>query len=110
MSFKTSTAAKTTITRNTNELYDKVDQNLFEAVVLLSKRSNQISKELKEELSQKLEEFASHADNLEEVFENREQIEVSKFYERLPKSNALSIQELVEDEIYWRYPDEPVNN
>ena len=104
--YKSSHAAKTTITRNTSELYDKVNGNLFEAVVLLSKRSNQISREMKEELNQKLEEFGSQQDNLEEVFENREQIEISRHYERLPKPNAIAVQELLEDKIYYRYPDE----
>jgi DNA-directed RNA polymerase subunit K/omega len=104
--FKNSTAAKSTVTRNTNELYDKVDGNLFEAVVLLSKRANQLSREMKEELSQKLEEFGTHQDNLEEVFENREQIEISRHYERLPKPQNIAIQELVEDKLFWRYPEE----
>ena len=104
--YKISPAAKTTITRNTSDLYSRTNGNLFEAVVLLTKRSNQISKELKEELASKLEEFTTHSDNLEEVYENREQIEISKFYERLPKPVALAIQELVEDKVYWRYPEE----
>jgi DNA-directed RNA polymerase subunit K/omega len=75
-------------------------------VVLLSKRANQISKEMKEELSQKLEEFGSHSDNLEEIFENREQIEISKHYERMPKPGSIAIHELEEKQIYFRYPDE----
>ena len=78
--YKNSTAAKTTITRNTNELYERVDGNLFEAVVLLNKRTFQIAREMKEELSQKLEEFGSNQDNLEEVFENREQIEIKRWH------------------------------
>ncbi|MFZ4783993.1 MAG: DNA-directed RNA polymerase subunit omega [Flavobacteriales bacterium] len=104
--YKNSNAAKTTITRNTNELYGKVDGNLFETVVLLAKRSNQISREMKEELSQKLEEFGTHQDNLEEVFENREQIEISRHYERLPKPHSIAVQELVEDKVFFRYPEE----
>jgi hypothetical protein len=108
--FKTSNAAKSTITRNTNDLDGKVNGNLFETVVLLTKRANQISREMKEELNQKLEEFTSHQDNLEEIFENREQIEISRFYERLPKPNAVAISELLEDKIYHRYPDEPTAN
>ncbi|MFM7619159.1 MAG: DNA-directed RNA polymerase subunit omega [Bacteroidota bacterium] len=103
--YKNSTAAKTTVTRNTNELYDKVDGNLFETIVLLSKRSSQISREMKEELNQKLEEFGSNQDNLEEVFENREQIEISRHYERLPKPHSISIQELEEGKVFYRYPD-----
>jgi BioD-like phosphotransacetylase family protein len=105
--FKNSTAAKTTVTRNTNELYSKVDGNLFEAVVLLSKRAIQVGKDMKEELHQKLEEFGGHQDNLEEVFENREQIEISRHYERLPKPHSIAVQELVEEKVYWRYPEEP---
>ncbi|MBM3447992.1 MAG: RNA polymerase Rpb6 [Bacteroidetes bacterium] len=103
--YKNSTAAKTTVTRNTNELYDKVDGNLFETIVLLSKRSSQISREMKEELNQKLEEFGSNQDNLEEVFENREQIEISRHYERLPKPHSISIHELEEGKVFYRYPD-----
>lgn len=104
--YKNSNAAKTTITRNTNELYGKVDGNLFEAVVLLSKRSSQISREMKEELNQKLEEFGSSQDNLEEVFENREQIEISRHYERLPKPHSIAVQELIDDKVFFRYPEE----
>lgn len=104
--YKSSNAAKTTVTRNTNELYEKVNGNLFEAIVLVSKRSNQISKEMKEELNQKLEEFGSSQDNLEEVFENREQIEISRHYERLPKPHSIAVQELVDDKLFFRYPEE----
>jgi DNA-directed RNA polymerase subunit K/omega len=107
--YKNSTAAKTTVTRNTSELYDKVDGNLFETIVLLTKRANQISREMKEELSQKLEEFGSNSDNLEEVFENREQIEISRHYERLPKPHSIAVQELVDGAVHWRYPEEVIN-
>ncbi|MFM7725714.1 MAG: DNA-directed RNA polymerase subunit omega, partial [Flavobacteriales bacterium] len=102
--------AKTTVTRNTSELYDKVDGNLFETIVLLTKRSNQISREMKEELSQKLEEFGSNSDNLEEVFENREQIEISRHYERLPKPHSIAVQELMDGAIHYRYPEEVKNS
>jgi DNA-directed RNA polymerase subunit K/omega len=108
--YKNSTAAKTTITRNTSELYDKVDGNLFETIVLLTKRANQISREMKEELSQKLEEFGSNSDNLEEVFENREQIEISRHYERLPKPHSIAVQELIDGAIHYRYPEEIKNS
>jgi hypothetical protein len=108
--YKNSTAAKTTVTRNTSELYDKVDGNLFETIVLLTKRSNQISREMKEELSQKLEEFGSNSDNLEEVFENREQIEISRHYERLPKPHSIAVQELIDGAIHYRYPEEVINS
>ncbi|MBL4862761.1 MAG: DNA-directed RNA polymerase subunit omega [Crocinitomicaceae bacterium] len=103
MSFKNSTAERTTITRNTVEM-EKATDNIYESIVLLSKRSNQLSVELKEELTQKLQEFASTTDNLEEIFENREQIEISRFYERLPKPVAMAMQELLRDEIYVRNP------
>lgn len=101
MSFKNSTAERTTITRNTIDL-EKSTNNIYESIVMLSKRSNQLNVELKEELTRKLQEFASSTDNLEEIFENREQIEISKFYEKLPKPVAMAIKELEEDKIYQR--------
>ncbi len=104
MSFKNSTAEKTTITRDTADI-EQVTGNIYEAIVMMAKRSNQLSVELKEELTQKLQEFASSTDNLEEIFENREQIEISRFYERLPKPVAMAIQELLEGKIYSRYPE-----
>lgn len=107
--YKNSTAAKTTITRNTLELFEKVDNNLFETIVLLTKRSNQIAREMKEELTQKLEEFGGNSDNLEEIFENREQIEISKHYERLPKPHSIAIQELLDGALHYRYPEEDKN-
>jgi DNA-directed RNA polymerase subunit K/omega len=106
MNYKNTNAERTTVTRDTDLLDDKVDGNLFETIVVLSKRSNQISREMKEELTSKLEEFATQTDNLEEVFENREQIEISKFYERLPKPHSIAIQELAEDKIYFRRPEQ----
>ena len=104
MSFKSSTAEKTTITRDTSEMEEKTG-NIYQSIVMMSKRSNQLSVELKEELTQKLQEFASTTDNLEEIFENREQIEISRFYERLPKTAAIAIQELLADKIYHRDPE-----
>lgn len=105
MNFKNSTAEKTTITRDTSDI-EMSTGNIYESIVMMSKRSNQLSVELKEELTQKLQEFASTTDNLEEIFENREQIEISRFYERLPKPVAISIQELLEDKIYSRFPED----
>lgn len=105
MSFKNSKAERTTITRNTADL-EKETGNIYETIVMLSKRSNQINVELKEELTQKLQEFASSTDNLEEIFENREQIEISRFYERLPKPVAMSIKEFEKDKIYQRKIEE----
>ncbi len=101
MNFKNTNAARTTITRNVKDL-ELQTGNIYESIVVISKRANQISSELKEELSLKLQEFATAQDNLEEVFENREQIEISKFYERLPKPHAIAVQEMLEDEIYFR--------
>ncbi|MDB4344435.1 DNA-directed RNA polymerase subunit omega [bacterium] len=109
MAYRDSTAERTTITRNIVDLEEKTG-NVYKSIVILSKRANQINAELKEELTSKLEEFASSTDNLEEIFENREQIEVSRFYERLPKPGAMSMQEYEEDKIYWRKPDSETNS
>jgi DNA-directed RNA polymerase subunit K/omega len=79
--------------------------NIYESIAIISKRANQISGEIKEELTNKLAEFASTTDNLEEIFENREQIEISRFYERLPKPSLIAIQEFFDDKIYYRNPN-----
>ena len=94
-----------TITRDVREL-DKVTDNIYESIVIISKRANQISTNLKEELHGKLAEFASSNDNLEEVFENREQIEISKFYERMPKPTSTAIEEFMEGKLFARTPVE----
>jgi hypothetical protein len=104
MNFKNSTAERSTITRDTVHI-ENVTGNIYESIVAMSRRSNQISTELKEELTQKLQEFASSTDNLEEIFENREQIEISKFYEKLPKPVSMAIDQLLNDEIYVRHPE-----
>jgi DNA-directed RNA polymerase subunit K/omega len=104
MAYRDSTAEKTTITRNLKEL-DQQTGNIYETITVLAKRANQINVNLKEELQAKLEEFASTTDNLEEIFENREQIEVSRFYERLPKPAAIAIQEYEEEKIFWKSPE-----
>ena len=104
MDYKKSKAASTTITRNIDRL-DKDTSNIYEAVMIVAKRANQISVEIKHELNRKLEEFASYTDNLEEVFENREQIEISKFYERLPKPTLIATEEFIDDQIYYRMSD-----
>ena len=104
MAYKDSTAERTTITRSIRSLENDTD-NIYESITVLSKRSNQINIEMKEELDQKLDEFATSTDNLEEIFENREQIEVSRYYERLPKSGAIAIQELENDKIFWKSPE-----
>jgi DNA-directed RNA polymerase subunit K/omega len=105
MSFKNSTAERSTVTRDTVKM-EKETGNIYESIVAMAKRSNQISVEMKEELTQKLQEFASSTDNLEEIFENREQIEISKFYEKLPKPVAIAMDELVGEKIYIRKPED----
>lgn len=105
MNFKNTNAETTTVTRNMDEI-EEVTGNIYESCVVVSKRSNQISVDLKEELIGKLNEFASTTDNLEEIFENREQIEISRFYERLPKTNAMALKEFLDDKIYFRMPSD----
>ena len=104
MSFKNSTAAKTTVTRDAVD-FEAETGNIYESIVVMAKRADQISVELKEELMSKLAEFATTQDSLEEVFENREQIEISRFYERLPKPPAMALQDLEQGNIYFRRPD-----
>lgn len=98
---KNSQAPITTVTVNREE-FDQNTDNIYEAISIVAKRASQINAEIKKELLEKLEEFATYSDSLEEVFENKEQIEVSKFYEKLPKPHALAIQEWLEDKIYHR--------
>ena len=102
MNFKNVKAERNTITRNTKTLEEKGTGNIFETIVVLSRRSDQLSQDLKKELNSKMEEFVIPNDTLEEVFENREQIEISKFYERLAKPQAIAIKELEEENIYVR--------
>ena len=104
MDYKRVTARTTTETRHISELAAQVG-NIYETVKVLGKRANQISVVMKQDLDAKLLEFASYSDNLEEVFENHEQIEISRFYEKLPKPTLLAIDELEHDEIYSRNPD-----
>jgi len=106
MDYKKSKAPVTTVTRNLDDL-DRTTGNIYESVVVVSKRANQINVELKQELNRKLEEFASYTDNLEEVFENPEQIEISKYFERLPKPSLVALEELDNDEIYFRINETP---
>jgi DNA-directed RNA polymerase subunit K/omega len=106
MDYKKTKAPLTTVTRNLNDL-DKGTDNIYQTVMVAAKRANQISVEMKLELNRKLEEFASYTDNLEEVFENPEQIEISKFFERLPKPSLISLQELTDDQIYFRINETP---
>jgi DNA-directed RNA polymerase subunit K/omega len=103
MDYKKSKAPVNTVTRNIMDLCDETG-NLYESVAIIAKRANQISVQIKEDLSKKLAEFASYNDSLEEVFENREQIEISRYYEKLPKPTLLATQEFVEGKVYWRDP------
>jgi DNA-directed RNA polymerase subunit K/omega len=104
MDYKKSKASVTTLTRNLDDL-EKNTGNIYETVMICAKRANQIGMEIKEELNRKLEEFAYYTDNLEEVFENREQIEISKFYERMPKQTLIALDEFENEKIYIRKVD-----
>lgn len=101
MKYKNTGAEKSTITRDVNEFIDKTD-NIFKAVNVMAKRSVQVNEKMKEELMEKLQEFAISQQELDEVFENKEQIAVSKFYESLPKPWAIAMKELLNDELYMR--------
>ena len=101
MDIKNSNAPVTTTTYNRNQI-DSQTGNIYEAISVISKRATQINSEMKKELIEKLDEFATYNDSLEEIFENKEQIEVSRFYERLPKPHAIAVQEWLEDKIYYR--------
>ena len=103
MDYKKTTAPTNTVTRDIMDLCDETG-NIYESVAIIGKRANQISLDIKNELSKKLQEFASVSDNLDEVFENREQIEISRFYEKLPKPSLIATQEFVEGKIYFRNP------
>ena len=103
MDYKKSKAPVNTVTRDVVELWNETD-NVYESVAIIAKRANQISVEIKQDLSKKLAEFASYSDSLEEVFENREQIEISRYYEKLPKPTLLAAQEFLDGNVYWRDP------
>lgn len=101
MDYKKSKATSSIETLDIHDLAERAG-NIYEAVIICAKRANQIGVDIKQELSQKLEEFANYTDNLEEVFDNREQIEISRFYERLPKPTLLGLEEFLSDEVYFR--------
>jgi len=109
MNYKKTNASKTTVSRDLYGLSKDVG-NVYETIAILAKRSRQISVEMKEELLEKINEFATVNNSLEEVFENKEQIEVSRYYERLPKSTAIAIQELTEGKIYHRMAEKKSDN
>lgn len=103
MDYKKTNAATNTVTRNIMDLCDETG-NIYESVAIIGKRANQISVDIKNELSKKLQEFASVSDSLDEVFENREQIEISRYYEKLPKPTLIATQEFIEGKVYFRNP------
>jgi len=107
MDYKKIKTETTAITRRKDQFYEQTG-NIYETLVVLSKRGNQIAAELKQELDQKISEFASSTDNLEEVFENREQIEVAKYYERLPKPTLMAIHEFLNEQTYIRNPHKEI--
>ena len=103
MDYKRLNSPLSTVTRDMNTLSENVG-NIYETVSIIGKRANQIDQELKVELDKKLQEFASYSDSIEEVFENREQIEISRFYEKIAKPSLLATQEFIEEKIYYRNP------
>jgi DNA-directed RNA polymerase subunit K/omega len=103
MDYRKSNAPATTVTRDMMKL--SVDTgNVYETTMIIAKRANQITVEMKQDLEKKLQEFASYNDNLEEVFENREQIEISRYYEKLPKPTLIAAQEYEEGKVYYKNP------
>lgn len=104
MNYKETKAPVTTVTYDKDAI-EASTNNIYEAISIIAKRATQINTDLKKELIEKLDEFATYNDSLEEVFENKEQIEVSKFYEKLPKPTAIAVEEWLEDRVYHRTPD-----
>ncbi|WP_026753359.1 DNA-directed RNA polymerase subunit omega [Sediminibacter sp. Hel_I_10] len=104
---KKTTAPVSSVTYDRN-IIDAPTDNIYEAISVISKRAEQINTDIRRELVDKLEEFATYNDSLEEIFENKEQIEVSKFYEKLPKPHALAVQEWLDDKIYYRNTDDDI--
>jgi len=107
MDFKKIDAPVNTTTIDRNKV-DAPTDNIYEAISIVAKRAGQINGEIKKELLEKLDEFATYNDSLDEIFENKEQIEVSKFYEKLPKPQSLAIQEWLDDKIYYRNTKEDI--
>ncbi len=105
MDYKETKAPVTTITYNKDAI-EAPTNNIYEAINIIAKRATQINGDLKKELLDKLDEFATYNDSLEEVFENKEQIEVSKFYEKLPKATAIAVEEWLNGKVYHRTPEQ----
>ena len=103
MDFKKVNAESTCVTRQKDQFYIGTG-NIYETVAIMAKRTDQIAAEIKEELYKKIEEYTTSNDSLEEIFENKEQIEVAKYYERLPKSTLIAVSEFLNDRIYYRNP------
>ncbi len=103
MDYRKTNAPTNTVTRDLIKLAEPTG-NIYETVAIISKRANQISVQMKQDLEKKLQEFASFNDNLEEVFENREQIEISRYYEKLPKPTLIATQEFIEGKVYYKNP------
>jgi DNA-directed RNA polymerase subunit K/omega len=103
MEYKNTKAERDTVTRDMRQFEAGTD-NTFETIAIIAKRANQIGAEIKEELNSKLAEFATSSDNLEEIFENREQIEISKFYEAMPKPVSIAVEEYLQGKVYFRNP------
>lgn len=103
--YRSTEASVSTKTYN-REAIEADTSNIYEAISIIAKRSSQINLDIKKELHEKLEEFATHNESLEEIFENKEQIEVSKFYESLPKPHALAVEEWLNERVYHRNTDE----
>lgn len=109
MDYRKSNAPANTVTRDMIKMSEDTG-NIYETVKIVAKRANQISVEMKTDLEKKLQEFASYNDNLEEVFENREQIEISRYYEKLPKATLIATQEYLEGKVYFKNPAKDKNN
>ncbi len=107
MDYRKSNAPSNTVTRDLMKLSADTE-NIYETVRIIGKRANQISEEMKQDLDKKLQEFASYNDSLEEVFENREQIEISRYYEKLPKASLIAVQEYEEGKLYYRNPSKEI--
>ncbi|MFP4467343.1 MAG: DNA-directed RNA polymerase subunit omega [Bacteroidales bacterium] len=105
MNYKKVKTETTTVTRDLRQ-FDRDTENIYQSLVIISKRANQIGQEMRDELNSKLEEFASSTDNLEEVFENREQIEIARHYEQLPKPSLIAISEYLNGNVYFRVPEQ----
>lgn len=109
MDYKKTTAPSTTVTRDMIAMAEETG-NVYETVRIIGKRANEVASEIKHDLERKLQEFSSYTDSLDEIFENREQIEISRYFERLPKPTLIASQEFIDSEIYFRNPSKEKDN